>query len=96
MSNHTSPRDGAQPPLPSACRIETLGVAFFDLSRFGEWSSSDEDVLVVSFLQDFYELAAKLGWPSSPRKLLRRRSLRSARSPKRHVRVHASSASTRT
>lgn len=59
MSNHTSPRDGAQPALPSACRIETLGVAFFDLSRFGEWSSSDEDVLVASFLQKFYELAAE-------------------------------------
>jgi adenylate cyclase len=44
--------------LPDDCRSETLGVAFFDLSRIGEWSSSAEDAHVAGFLQAFYELSA--------------------------------------
>lgn len=44
--------------MPSDCRIETLGIAFFDLSRMAEWSSSDEDRHVAAFLQEFYRLAA--------------------------------------
>jgi len=59
MSNHTRPRSEARPALPSDCQIETLGVAFFDLSRIAEWSSSEEDIVVASFLQRFYELAAE-------------------------------------
>lgn len=48
-------RDG----LPADCQRETMGVAFFDLSRIPEWSSSDQDVAVASFFQEFYALAAK-------------------------------------
>jgi class 3 adenylate cyclase len=44
--------------LPEDCRTETLGVAFFDLSRISEWASSEEDSLVASFFQQFYCLAA--------------------------------------
>jgi class 3 adenylate cyclase len=50
-----APSGGA---LPSDCRAETLGVAFFDLSRMSEWSSSEADTRVASFFQAFYELAA--------------------------------------
>jgi len=45
--------------LPPDCRNDTLGVAFFDLSRFAEWASSDQDERVASFLQGFYALAAE-------------------------------------
>ena len=58
MSNTPSAEGGAARSLPSDCNTETLGVAFFDLSRFGEWYSSDEDERVAAFLQQFYELAA--------------------------------------
>jgi len=61
----SSPRGKDGPPialrrehLPPDCKAETLGVAFFDLSRIGEWASSERDVLVASFFQKFYELAA--------------------------------------
>ncbi|MCK4376585.1 MAG: adenylate/guanylate cyclase domain-containing protein [Candidatus Brocadiae bacterium] len=50
---------GAHEALPPDCRTETLGVAFFDLSRIAEWSSSDEDTRVAVFFQRFYELAAE-------------------------------------
>jgi adenylate cyclase len=33
-------------------------VAFFDLSRIGQWSSSEEDAHIAGFLQAFYQLAA--------------------------------------
>lgn len=68
MSGNQSASGGASPPtpcgewaenLPDDCRTVTLGVAFFDLSRMTEWSSSNEDVHVASFLQAFYALAAK-------------------------------------
>jgi class 3 adenylate cyclase len=51
---------GPPPPveLPADCRSETLGVAFFDLSRLAEWASSEEDAQVAGFLQAFYGLAA--------------------------------------
>ncbi len=45
--------------LPADCQAETLGVAFFDLSRLAEWSSSAEDAAVAGFLQEFYALAAE-------------------------------------
>lgn len=45
--------------LPSDCKQQTLGIAFFDLSRFAEWSSSDNDEQVARFLQRFYELAVE-------------------------------------
>lgn len=50
---------GPHPALPPDCRTETLGVAFFDLSRIAQWSSSDEDIRVAAFFQGFYELAAQ-------------------------------------
>lgn len=59
MSHHVPSEGRARPVLPPDCQLETLGVAFFDLSRMSEWSSSAEDVLVADFLQRFYELAAK-------------------------------------
>ena len=59
-SNARAGRSGApkQATLPPGCRTETLGVAFFDLSRIGEWSSGEQDALVARFFQAFYELAA--------------------------------------
>jgi len=59
MSGTSHTDSGARAALPSDCRTETLGVAFFDLSRIAEWSSSDEDARVASFFQEFYALAAK-------------------------------------
>lgn len=59
MSDHASVRGEGGCALPSDCKTETLGVAFFDLSRIGEWASSNEDVRVASFFQKFYELAAE-------------------------------------
>jgi class 3 adenylate cyclase len=49
--------EGAPPGLPDDCRTETLGVAFFDLSRLAEWTSPAEDELVAAFFQSFYALA---------------------------------------
>lgn len=57
MSITSSPKGGAGPPLPPDCRTETVGITFFDLSRFAEWSSADEDERVAGFLQQFYVLA---------------------------------------
>ena len=64
MSNSPSSQTGAgaarqQDRLPSDCKQETLGVAFFDLSRIPEWTSSDQDATVASFFQEFYALAAR-------------------------------------
>jgi class 3 adenylate cyclase len=44
--------------LPSDCQQDTLGVAFFDLSRLAEWSSSDDDPEVAAFFQEIYALVA--------------------------------------
>jgi class 3 adenylate cyclase len=57
MSTHPSPEGGANPSLPPDSQTETLGITFFDLSRFAAWSSSDEDERVAGFLQEFYVLA---------------------------------------
>ncbi len=59
MSDPATARDVQSSALPSDCSKKILGVAFFDLSRMAEWASSEEDVLVASFFQSFYELAAK-------------------------------------
>jgi adenylate cyclase len=58
MCSHPPEKGGAL-PLPSDCQTETLGVTFFDLSRFAEWASSDNDDLVAGFLQRFYCFAAE-------------------------------------
>jgi adenylate cyclase len=55
MSDATSV---APSSLPPGAKTETLGVAFFDLSRFDEWTSSDQDAAVAVFLSGFYVLAA--------------------------------------
>jgi class 3 adenylate cyclase len=53
-------------PLPG-CQQQTLGVAFFDLSRFAEWASSDDDERIARFLQRFYALAAEHVEPAGGR-----------------------------
>lgn len=58
MSNHVPSRETAPQHPPPDCQTKTLGVAFFDLSRIEEWCSSEQDVLVASFFQQFYALAA--------------------------------------
>ena len=61
MSRSDSPpvQNDAMSGLPRDCERQTLVVAFFDLSRFSEWSSSDEDERVAGFLQAFYALAGR-------------------------------------
>ena len=59
MCTRPSSEGGASASLPPDCQTETLGVTFFDLSRFAEWSSSDEDDHVAAFLQTFYCMAAE-------------------------------------
>jgi len=58
MPDQPSVQAGAA-ALPPDCQTQTLGVAFFDLSRIGEWSSSEDDTRVASFFQKFYGIAAK-------------------------------------
>jgi adenylate cyclase len=55
-ANTTRPR--GTPGVPTDQRTETLGVAFFDLSRMTEWASSEQDETVAAFFQAFYQLAA--------------------------------------
>ena len=55
MSNSLAPPAGN---LPADCRTQTLGVAFFDLSRISAWSSAEQDATVAGFFQDFYVMAA--------------------------------------
>lgn len=59
MSENPSAQDRGGSALPADCRTETMGVAFFDLSRLSEWASSEDDVAVAGFLQTFYELAGQ-------------------------------------
>ncbi len=60
MSKSSSARSApAHGTLPPDCKNETLGVAFFDLSRIGQWRSSEEDSVVAAFFQEFYSLAAE-------------------------------------
>jgi len=67
MSNHTAQRGEARGALPPDSKTETLGVAFFDLSRIGEWASSEQDEVVASFFQEFYALAAQQIEPAGGR-----------------------------
>ena len=60
-------RGGAQAALPPDCKTETLGVAFFDLSRIAQWASSQEDEQVAGFLNAFYSLAARRLEPAGGR-----------------------------
>ena len=56
----TPSRTGDQPPgLPTGCEVKTLGIAFFDFSRFAEWASPQEDARVARLLQEFYLLSAQ-------------------------------------
>ena len=59
MCDSTTALNGDVSSLPPDCQNQTLGVAFFDLSRMAEWMSSEEDAPVASFFQKFYALAAK-------------------------------------
>jgi adenylate cyclase len=54
----TTGASGAGVGLPADCRTETLGVAFFDLSRLSEWANSEQDELVATYFQSFYQLGA--------------------------------------
>jgi class 3 adenylate cyclase len=53
--------------LPADCETQILGVAFFDLSRMAEWSSSDDDTRIATFLQAFYQLASQRLEPAGVR-----------------------------
>jgi adenylate cyclase len=67
MSDLRTASGARRSALPADCETETLGVAFFDLSRLAEWSSSGEDARVASFLQSFYQLAASRLEPAGGR-----------------------------
>ena len=59
MSNSLASVPSLPAELPPDCKQETLGVTFFDLSRFAAWSSSDQDDRVAAFLQSFYVLSSE-------------------------------------
>lgn len=59
MSDRAAVPAASRSALPADCETQTLGVAFFDLSRMPEWTSPAEDARVASFLQAFYGVAAK-------------------------------------
>jgi class 3 adenylate cyclase len=59
-----APRGGGLPP---DAEVQQRGVAFFDLSRLSEWSSSAEDEGVAAFFQAFYRLAAERLRPAGAR-----------------------------
>jgi len=67
MSEHASQRGGARSALPPDSQTETLGVAFFDLSRKSEWASSEQDERVAAFLNAFYTLAGEHLTPAGGR-----------------------------
>lgn len=67
MSGPSSPRAGAEAALPDDCREQTLGVAFFDLSRLARWTSSEQDELAARFFQGFYGLAEEHIGPAGGR-----------------------------
>ena len=67
MSDCPAVGRGPRSALPSDCKTQTLGVAFFDLSPIPEWSSSEEDLRVAGFFQAFYELAASHLQPAGGR-----------------------------
>ena len=59
MTTHTDARKGGESALCPDCETQTLGVAFFDLSRLGEWASNEQDLRVANFFQEFYTLAGE-------------------------------------
>ena len=59
MPERSAVSSTTQSGLPRDCETQILGVAFFDLSRMPEWSSSEEDARVASFFQAFYSLASQ-------------------------------------
>ncbi len=67
MSDRTAVTAAPHSALPADCETQTLGVAFFDLSRMAEWTSPEGDARVASFLQTFYGLAAKHLQPAGGR-----------------------------
>jgi class 3 adenylate cyclase len=67
MSNASRPSGPVRSHLPPDCESVTLGVAFFDLSRIAEWSSSEQDHTVADFLQAFYALVADRLTPAGGR-----------------------------
>ena len=58
MSELTLDQSRSPIALPSDCQTLTLGVAFFDLSRMAEWTDTNGDARIASFLNRFYQLAA--------------------------------------
>ena len=46
--------------LTKGAETQTLGIAFFDLSRFNEWFSSEQAEAAIGFLQHVYELIVEL------------------------------------
>ncbi len=66
MSTTTS-TSGATPRLPADAKTETLGIVFFDLSRFAEWTSAGDDERVAGLIQCFYELSAEHLEPAGAR-----------------------------
>ena len=72
MCNTPPPCADASAALPSDCRTEALGVAFFDLSRIGQWSSSEADTTVAGFFQEFYRLCAEHIVPAHDPQVLER------------------------
>ncbi len=67
MCTSPPPHDASVQMLPPDCERKTLGIAFFDLSRFAEWSSADDDEKVAAYLQSFYTLAAEHLEPAGAR-----------------------------
>lgn len=59
MSNSRE-RGAAALALPPDCQQQTMGVVFFDLSRFAEWGGSEQDEQVAEFLQSFYVLSSEV------------------------------------
>jgi len=67
MFEPASEGGGALPALPPNCEIETLGIAFFDLSPIPQWTSSDADARIASFFAQFYATAAERIEPAGAR-----------------------------
>lgn len=67
MSDSPSPPGAAPAELPADCRSETMGVAFFDLSRIAEWRSPEQDRRVAGLFQELYALAARHVEPAGGR-----------------------------
>ena len=65
--SETPARDTAPSALPPDCQKQKLGVAFFDLSRIGQWADGEQDERVAGFFQRFYALAAERVEPAGGR-----------------------------